>query len=242
MQLETTAPETIVQISNSFEPSNGRCCQNHPGPLKNICFRLLNLRAEIKKGDISDPIIIYNTAVQIDRDLQAWTQFLSSAFAFTTIEEAQVAPCFHGKHHVYATVAAAQTWNNWRTLRILVNQITLRHLPHYALKESDHLVLIINNLSTDICTSTLSFRGSPRKFPTVPFLISWSLQVTHLANILKSDCWAYLALVGCRSGTLEPLGHEEMGCRGAAEDLLRDGVSPSGANCRTDCTKFGRGI
>ena len=139
-----------------------------PGPIGDMCFRLLDLRAAIKSGDITDPKAIREAAIEMDGDLEAWRATLQPSWSYATVDagDALASTYFEGKCHIYSSLWTAQVWNNWRTLRILVNRIFLQNEIRSGAPDSTHestALSLIHQLSTEICISVSSFIGSPRK-------------------------------------------------------------------------------
>jgi hypothetical protein len=138
------------------------------GAMGHMYFRLLDLRAAIKSGDVTDPKSIYEVAVEMDRELEAWRATLQPSWSYATVDadNAPAGTYFEGKHHIYSNPWTAQVWNNWRTLRILANRIILQSEIHSGAPDSANGSLVfslIHQLSTEICISTPGFIGSPRK-------------------------------------------------------------------------------
>jgi hypothetical protein len=94
-----------------------------------MCFRLLYLRLAIKSGEITDQEAICKAAIEMDRNLEAWRASLKPSWSYTTVDAGNVpaSTYFDGKRHIYSNLWTAQLWNNWRALRILVNQIILQN-------------------------------------------------------------------------------------------------------------------
>lgn len=139
-----------------------------PEPLGHVCFRLLDLRAAIKSGDMTDPIAIYAEAVEMDRHLEAWRATLKPIWSYATVDvvEAPAGTHFEGKCHVYNNPWTAQVWNNWRTLRILVNRIIVQHDIYINVDDRVHepfALSLIHQLSSEICISAPVFIGNARE-------------------------------------------------------------------------------
>jgi hypothetical protein len=134
--------------------------------MRNICFRFLRFRDAIKSGQLTDPKAVRDTAKQLDQDLETWLETLPPNCKFEIVDTAEQSPeSYPGavQRHVYGDLWAAQAWNNWRGMRIAVNQIILqnhnRSGPEPAL---DDALLLLHALSTDICVSVASFAESTR--------------------------------------------------------------------------------
>lgn len=143
--------------------------KNRSGVLGDICFRLLWLRLRIKSGEITDQQAIRETATKLDNDLEAWRANRGPGWLYTTVDASSPVPkdtLYHGKRHLYSQLWTAYLWNNWRTLRILINRIIVQN--EMISKAPDHhqkaaSLSLIHGMSTEICVSVASFFGSPRK-------------------------------------------------------------------------------
>lgn len=136
-----------------------------PSSICGIYFQLVNFRAAFENGDILDAHIIRDTAQKLDSKLETWRASVPSSWRYEIIDVTTPVG-FNGKHHLYPSLWVAEVWNTWRALRISVNQILVQNELRFS--EPDNIqntigVDTIRQLSTDICISTLSFVGSPRK-------------------------------------------------------------------------------
>jgi hypothetical protein len=177
MQQHTAVPPALVQATYNFENSamRQRWRRHHvasPGSICEISFRIINLYAAFINGEVTDPQVIRETALEIDSDLQTWKAGVSPSWGYTIIDapEAAASTCFNGKSHVYPNLWIGEVWNNWRALRIWINQIIVRNevlssVPGDVQKST--ALSVIRQLSTDLCISTSSFMGTPRKFPSL---------------------------------------------------------------------------
>ena len=175
MQQHIAVPPALVQTAYNFETSAIRQQWQHrnvasPGSICEISFRIVNLQAAFRNGEVTDPQVIRETALEIDGDLETWRAGVPRNWRYATIDatEAPVATYFDGKRHVYPNLWIADVWNNWRTLRILVNQIIVQNelrssVPDNAQKSI--ALSIIHQFSTELCISTASFTGTPRRSP-----------------------------------------------------------------------------
>jgi hypothetical protein len=78
MQHDLAVPEVLLQLSRSHNPSF----------LGDMSFRVLNLRAAIKRGLTSDPKFICDTARQMDRELEAWRVALTPSMNYEIVDNA----------------------------------------------------------------------------------------------------------------------------------------------------------
>lgn len=161
LQHDIAAPQALLDISHDFERSTmGEHRKKlQPGPLNDICFRILDLRTAIRNGDITSPKAICETAHEIEAELRVWKENVPPSCSYATINagDTPAGTYFEGKRYLFNHPLAAQVWNNWRTLRIMIQQIILRYTEiHEAAAIS-----LIRQMSTEICISTSCFIGSP---------------------------------------------------------------------------------
>lgn len=176
MQHDVAVSPELLQLSCMFDISDlgRRRKKSRPGPLGSLCFRLLHLRDAIRHDELKDRATIYETAVEIDRDLMAWAEHLPAHTTVDASADSLHEAFFQGKRHIYSNLLVAQAWNNWRTLRIVVNRIVLENEVQSEAAGTTHkspVISVIRQLSTDICTSAASFAGSPRKWCPSMFFV-----------------------------------------------------------------------
>jgi len=190
MQRVTAAPDDIVQMHQNLAANaaagwaNGN--QDSPSPLGQLSFRLSHLRAAAKTGEVHDTAI-FDVAMSMDQDLAAWAVNIPDSWKYIVIDGTASTRAHFGSNlrHVYNSVWAAQTWNNYRTLRILVRQLIVRHCEPSNLES--HITLV-HELSAEICMSATCYDKSPCKHQ--PFL---SVEPRHQADILPSDHGSHMA-------------------------------------------------
>lgn len=137
---------------------------SHPGSLSEISFRLVNLRASVKSGELVDPAAIRLIALQIESDLQAWEAVVPTNWVYSIIEGSSSYKDLGllSKYHIYPDLRVAEDWNNMRIQRIAVNQIILQISEGLSLLELNSVKEIIQQVSMEICTSVSSLRDSTR--------------------------------------------------------------------------------
>lgn len=173
MQQIMAVPSTIVELTKSFEASPMRHNLRRrnlasAGSIAEMSFRVVNLRAATRNGEITDPMSIHRMWKSIDRALSQWKTATPSAWVYvvcTTLTSTN--DTYNGKYHTYPTVSIAEILNNWRTLRIIVNQMILQNAAQLAETDgsSHHEALAtISELSDELCASVTGFANTPRKF------------------------------------------------------------------------------
>ena len=168
MQQHIAVPPALVRATYTFQTSIVRQQWQHRkiasrGSICEISFRVINLRAAFGNGEITDPQAIRRTALEIDTDLETWSAGAPPNWRYSANN---VDTCFGGKCHVYPNLWVAQAWNNWRSLRIVINQIIMQNEFRSSAPDNEQKSIslsIIRQFSTDLCISASNFAGTPRK-------------------------------------------------------------------------------
>lgn len=174
MQKNTRVPEALLKWipfakSDSYHESPRDCLYipTHAG------IRLANLRADIADHSCTDDAEIVSAALEIDADLNASEAYLLLDWPFETLDaEMPSEDCFGGVYHVYKNACAAEMWNNYRSLRILTNEVILQFLEDRsapgsltmlgtALKDQyDNSKDLIRKMCVQICASVPTCLGA----------------------------------------------------------------------------------
>ncbi|KAH8899899.1 hypothetical protein GQ53DRAFT_835917 [Thozetella sp. PMI_491] len=152
LQHDLVIPGVVIDLNHHVEASG----------MGEMCIRLARLRAEMKTGKATRQAI-RDAAVEMNYDLEAWKADRSSDWQYVVADVDERAPgtYFQGKRHIYSNPWTARRWNNWRTLRLLVNRIILDNcLPSDPYESGASSVIRL--MSTDICISGPCFMDSPR--------------------------------------------------------------------------------
>ncbi|KAF2798423.1 hypothetical protein K505DRAFT_414363 [Melanomma pulvis-pyrius CBS 109.77] len=183
-------PPALVRMTYSFQTSAIRREWQHrnfasPGSICGISFRIVNLMAAVKNGNVTDSVVIREIALQLDSDLMAWKAVVSQNWRYYTIDTSEATSgveYFEGKRHVYPNLWVVEIWNSWRTLRILVNQIILQN---EARTDGGNITApsIIHQLSTDICISASSLKNTPRIVSLIRPLYAVALQEFNTSSL-----------------------------------------------------------
>ena len=156
IQLDAPAPQALVQLYRRAKYT----------PISDMCFRILDLRSAIQNGQIDDQRLINEAASEIDRDLQAWPESLPQTWSYEVVDkDDRSSTHYEGRRHIYANDWTVQSWNNWRTLRIMANQIIMHNEHHGGAsrnRQSSAAIDQIHQMSRDICTSASGFMDSSR--------------------------------------------------------------------------------
>ncbi|KAK5221307.1 hypothetical protein LTR99_006868 [Exophiala xenobiotica] len=166
VQQQVAVPKALVQATYYFQLGTVRQHWRKidvasPASITEISFRVVNLRAALRTGAITDLEAIRTFAMDIDDDLETWRTGLAPSWRYssTVTPEAHCGDCFNGLRHVYPTLWIAEAWNNWRMLRLLVNQMLMQNpvdSSETTKKQND-----IRQLSTDVCLTVYNFAENP---------------------------------------------------------------------------------
>ncbi|KAK5464680.1 hypothetical protein LTS15_001242 [Exophiala xenobiotica] len=166
VQQQVAVPKALVQATYYFQLSTVRQHWRQinvasPASITEISFRVVNLRAALSTGAVTDPEAIRTVAMDIDDDLETWRTGLTPSWRYssTVTPEAHCGDCFNGLRHVYPSLWIAEAWNNWRILRLLVNQMLMQTPvdPSEATKKQND----IRQVCTDVCLTVYNFAESP---------------------------------------------------------------------------------
>ncbi|KAH8658131.1 hypothetical protein BX600DRAFT_63442 [Xylariales sp. PMI_506] len=186
--------QTACHFENSTIRQFWRTNQvSSPASICEISFRAINLRATSlrylkdnndRNNFVEDSDVlkrIRDTALAIDADLQAWKKITVPKWWYTSWDvplqdpsspsggkagAGEKASGFNGKIHHYHSLWVAEVWNNWRTVRIMVNQIIVNTEEAAGLSGIAQIksaaLTVVREMSKDICISADSFMDNPR--------------------------------------------------------------------------------
>ena len=194
MRQRLLVPPAIVETTYDFHNSTvrqqwQRRNVSSPGSICEISFRVVNLHAAVSSGEITDPQLICQKAFDIDSDLESWKVGLPPQWRYATAAASDETPgtYFDGQRHKYPSLWIADAWNNWRVLRIIVNQIIMQNGGPSSLLNDIQRASVVSNIrhmSGELCTSAASFNGTPRRSLC---LHSATLPLTFLHRYLVLD-------------------------------------------------------
>jgi hypothetical protein len=145
--------------------------------LVNLASRYCNLRSSMSSfHDYSDSERIISAACAIDNDYEIWAKTCPFQFIYQTVTLRERSDeVFSDHYHVYPTLWTATAWNNYRAVRLLINELILNQLCHLYLNNSESPLLwndacffenrvlasnrILLQLCHDICASVPFYLG-----------------------------------------------------------------------------------
>ncbi|RDW59528.1 hypothetical protein BP6252_12615 [Coleophoma cylindrospora] len=131
--------------------------------LLDIAIRFANLNASLISKSIVSPHDIITSALQLERELDAWASTdVPPTLQYHVIED-DSPMFFRGRYHIYQDLWSAKTWNHYRWSRILINELLVTNihalpLPLAASLHSQHekSLALIRQLADEICSSVSS--------------------------------------------------------------------------------------
>jgi hypothetical protein len=135
--------------------------------------------------DFSDSRKVIACTLEIDNELAAWAATCSPAYRYRTVAlEEKSEDLYFDYYHVYSSISIATAWNEYRIIRILVNELLLQHSRKIMQEElesietenlSSFLSQLVQNsasitvqLAGDICSSVPFCMGFNPKNSQVP--------------------------------------------------------------------------
>lgn len=169
MQRHIAVPQYLMQSWDTFYTSKTRKGWQHRNlasrnSICSISFRLVNLRAALRNGEITDVQIAIETAISIDEALVSWRETMPPEWEYTVVDSSD---SFGGCTHIYPNLWVAEAWKNWRIMRILVNQMIGENEASSNDPNDGRIsqtLSVVRQLSMEVCISCSNFMGTPSKF------------------------------------------------------------------------------
>jgi hypothetical protein len=202
--------------------------------LYNIIAEYCDFRATMKCfNDYSRSVEIVSAALEMNVKLATWASSLPQQYAYDIISISELSEEIYTDHyHVYRNLWIAAVWNNYRCVRVLVNELLLVHLLYLSQRQrsfhdeqgslfsydSDvaRAKSLMMTLTHEICATVPFYLGhhksqqSPPKQPKAVNgnLVIWPLYIVASMDVISDmmQAWAVKRL--------EKIG-ESMGVRQA---------------------------
>ena len=144
-----------------------RPAEAHGNRLIMIIGKLSNLRADIRADAYSDEQEIISAASAIEADLIAWLASLPPEFNYTTHTKSPfdfvfqrrfrgISP-YDDQYHVYPSLWVCNSWNQYRSARIIVSEIILSHVRQISDRTS------LSSLSDEFRLQCKTLRSTIRR-------------------------------------------------------------------------------
>ncbi|KAH6720846.1 hypothetical protein BKA61DRAFT_471346 [Leptodontidium sp. MPI-SDFR-AT-0119] len=175
IQRHAVVPEIISEWSQDLDFETAE--QAAATTLANLAIRYCNLRASMSSfRDYSDTEQIISTACALDMEYDIWARTCPLQYIYQTVTLSERSDdVFSDHYHVYSSIWVAAIWNNYRSARILVNELILDQLGYMYQANPDLGLLWEDNcfyenqmltsnstllqLCHDICASVPYFLG-----------------------------------------------------------------------------------
>ena len=193
-------------------------------------------------NDYSNSENVVSTCMALDGEMTGWASafFLDHPYSTVVVREPTEEILSH-HYHIYAEWWLATIWNQYRTIRILINEIIFDQLVHFERQLSDaarsnlgqafydqlnHAKRTMNDMSRDICASVPLYLGYPgqgegdtRPMPQAAWgnFLRWPLFVAAEPRVIPNYTRTWVM------GRLNKIA-QDMGIRQATilVDLLKD--------------------
>jgi hypothetical protein len=120
---------------------------------------------------MTDSVEIISILIALDADLAGWVTTLPVTWTWACQDSPADPNTYEGYYHIYPNFWTATMWNNYRAVRILVNELLLIHLnrisspcPYgYMADLPGHHAqarAVLLQLTSDICASTPYYLGN----------------------------------------------------------------------------------
>jgi hypothetical protein len=100
--------------------------------LSEIAMALCALRSTMSDFiDHSNSLSVVSQALEIDASFSEWVANLPSRYFYNTV--VMTKPCeqvFGDRYHIYGGICMATSWNSYRCLRIILNEILVEQMVH----------------------------------------------------------------------------------------------------------------
>jgi hypothetical protein len=150
-----------------------------------VVIRVTNLCADVKSKSIRDPAEIIRTAMSIDAELISLMISAPPPWRYKTIKVPVVdgrpiiSAVWGDSYHVYQSLAATNTWNNYRSARIVIQELILDTLKDLDGSVQNGFGCPQADLLENQCRQTMTQMGQDI-CASVPFSLGWELeQVTE---------------------------------------------------------------
>lgn len=183
IQLHQPVPPALVNATYIFENAELRQIwrDSHfasPASMSVISFQLVNLRAAIKQGHITDHAEIHERTMIIDRDLQAWESVLPAHWKRSQLPRlATDGPVDFAQHQLgYLNTWLAEIHCTYRVLRVACLQLLIHE---ESVSPKADAVDTIRQMSEEVCCSVAVFDNNPRTSLPRP---CFSKRVQYISN------------------------------------------------------------
>jgi hypothetical protein len=208
IQRHAPIPRIITEWSNEIDFETPE--QAAATSLVHLASRYCDLRSSMSEfRDYSDPERIITTACAIDNDYDIWAKTCPYQMIYQTVTlKERSDEVFSDHYHIYPNLWVATVWNNYRSVRLLINELILDQLCHLYLSTPESPLLwndtcfyenqvlasntILLQLCHDICASVPFYLGfdpdADKRMPrAIPKAVSGNLLLWPLYTAAVTD-------------------------------------------------------
>ncbi|KAI9035784.1 uncharacterized protein KD926_002888 [Aspergillus affinis] len=221
-------PEWLLDISH--EAISHRTLVDRAQDVFFVLFaRVGNLCAALRDGSLRDPGTVLQTAGQIDAELVQWARTVHPSCRFTRCNVADAResglclPPDVTQYHVYPDISAHHLWNNYRIVRLVVHEMTIKFCEqlqvYLGTLHPEHAwtcmqsVAISRDLVAEICASAPWVMGTGDQQNSSPaagmYRLMWPLFIVANSVVCDSETWAWIVQcldrIGYRVGIYQSL-------------------------------------
>lgn len=131
LQRHVSVPDIILEWSiyaRQFESVE----EAHNSILCEIVIKFCDLRALVALSEgLVDSAMIISTALDIELELSEWADQLPVQYFYNIVTmRTRSSSVFADYYHEYTNIWIATTWNHYRSVRILVNELVIEHITY----------------------------------------------------------------------------------------------------------------
>ncbi|KAK4232159.1 sterol uptake control protein 2 [Podospora fimiseda] len=187
-QRDAPMPQPLIQLwhemAKTLDP------ENPTKQLMPLVWQVLQLRSDIKQGNLADPEIIISQLLCIENEFEKLTTNMPLSWQYRTFKVTQFHPAVYGNYcHLYSSIHQANLWNCIRTTRILLLETIISEIynqfyafaPHFAssqyMQELNKARRKLKRVVADVAASVPQHIGLMDSDGTIESLIPGSTRI-----------------------------------------------------------------
>lgn len=129
-QRDEPMPQPLIELWHEMAKTLDTA--NPTRHLMPLVWQVLQLRSDIKQGNLIDPEIIISQLLAIEQEFEKLTNNLPLSWQYRSLKVTQYHPAVYGGHcHLYSSIHQANFWNSIRTTRILLLETIISEIYSY---------------------------------------------------------------------------------------------------------------
>ena len=164
-------PESLVEAISAVNPATLHA--KLKGYLWIPSIQFANVRAAIANRTFSNDADVVSELLAVDASLESWKTDLKIDWDYQTMQLNDTSDkYFRGMYHIYPSETAAEMWDSYRAVRILIHEIILQYMDNQddsmlhagfdeeAAPQTYDSVAVIREMSVQICASVPALLGT----------------------------------------------------------------------------------